>query len=63
MRCHGLDSSVSGRGPVDGSCEHGNKHSVSTKCWEILGKLRGWHFLKKDSAPWSYLVNKLYLSI
>jgi hypothetical protein len=62
MRCYGLDSSGSGQGPVDGSCEHGNEHSVSTKCWEILEKLSDWHFLK-NSAPWSCLVNYLYLSI
>jgi hypothetical protein len=24
------------KGPVEGSCEHGNKPSGSIKCWEIL---------------------------
>jgi hypothetical protein len=24
------------REPEEGSCEHGNKHSGSIKCWEIL---------------------------
>jgi hypothetical protein len=23
-------------GPVEGSCEHGNKHSGSIKCWKVL---------------------------
>jgi hypothetical protein len=24
------------KGPVEGSCEHGNELSVSIKCWEVL---------------------------
>jgi hypothetical protein len=31
-RAYRLDSSGLGWGPVAGSCEHGNEHSVSTKC-------------------------------
>jgi hypothetical protein len=33
---YGLDSSGTGQRPVAGSCEHGNKHSGSIKCWEFL---------------------------
>jgi hypothetical protein len=36
MTCYGLDSSGLGWGPVAGSCEHGNEHSGSIKCWKIL---------------------------
>jgi hypothetical protein len=32
----GLDSSGSGKGPVDGSCEQGNEPSGSIKCGEFL---------------------------
>jgi hypothetical protein len=32
----GLDWSGSREGPVEGSCEHGNKPSGSLKCLEIL---------------------------
>jgi hypothetical protein len=32
----GLDASGSGYGPVAGSCEHGNEHSVSIKGEESL---------------------------
>jgi hypothetical protein len=34
-RC-GLDCSGLGEGPVEGSCEHGDTHSGSIKCWEVL---------------------------
>jgi hypothetical protein len=36
VRLRGLDVSGSGSGPVAGSCEHGNEHSGSLKCGEIL---------------------------
>jgi hypothetical protein len=36
MGWHGFDSCGSGYGPVAESCEHGNKHSGSIKCLEIL---------------------------
>jgi hypothetical protein len=36
MGWHGLDSSGSGHGAVEGSCEHGNEPSGSIKCWETL---------------------------
>jgi hypothetical protein len=34
-----------------GYCEHGNEHSGSIKCLEILEHLSNWWLLKKDSAP------------
>jgi hypothetical protein len=36
MELYGLDPSGSGYGQVVGSCEHGNEHSGSIKCWEVL---------------------------
>jgi hypothetical protein len=30
-----MDSLASEKGPVPGSCEHGNKHSGSIKGWEF----------------------------
>jgi hypothetical protein len=36
---------------VEGSCEHGNEHSVSIKCWEVLEWLYNWQLLKKDPPP------------
>jgi hypothetical protein len=36
------------KGPVDGSCEHGNEPSGSVKCWEVL---HDWRLLKEGSAP------------
>jgi hypothetical protein len=50
MGWYGLNRSGSGKGPVDGSCEHGNESSGSMKCWEILEYLSDWRLLKKDSA-------------
>jgi hypothetical protein len=50
---YGQDSSCSGEGPVEGSCEQGNEPSTSTKCWEVLEWMNEWQLLKKDSAPWS----------
>jgi hypothetical protein len=41
-----------GKGPVEGSCEHGNESSVSIKCWEVLELLHNWKLLKKCTAPW-----------
>jgi hypothetical protein len=45
-----LDRSGSRQGPVEGSCEGGNKPSGSIKCWEILEWLHNWQLLKKRSA-------------
>jgi hypothetical protein len=36
--------------PVEGSCEHGNEHSGSIKCWEVLEWLQNGRLLKKGSA-------------
>jgi hypothetical protein len=33
--------------------EHGNEHSGSIKCWEVLEELLNWRSLERDSAPWS----------
>jgi hypothetical protein len=30
------------RDSVEGSCEHGNEHSGSMKCWEVLEWLHNW---------------------
>jgi hypothetical protein len=40
---------------VEGSCEHGNKPSSSTKYWEIFEQLSDWQLLKKDAAAWNQL--------
>jgi hypothetical protein len=53
VRWYGLDSSDSGEGPMEGSCEHDKELSGSIKFWEILEYLRDWQLLKKGSAPWS----------
>jgi hypothetical protein len=39
------------KGPVEGSCEHGNEPSGSKKRWEVLEKPHNWRLLKKGSAP------------
>jgi hypothetical protein len=44
MWWYGLDWSV------EDSCEHGNEHSGSIKCWEFLEWLHNWWLLKKGSA-------------
>jgi hypothetical protein len=36
---------------VDGSCEHGNEHSGSIKCWEVHEWLNNWRLFKNGSAP------------
>jgi hypothetical protein len=41
---------------VEGFCEHGNEISGSTKFGEFLEQLHNRRLLKKDSAPFSYLV-------
>jgi hypothetical protein len=33
MGWYGINSSGSGQGPVEGSCEHGGESSGSMKCW------------------------------
>jgi hypothetical protein len=37
----------------EGSCEHGNEHSVSISVGELLDWLSNSQLLKKDSAPLS----------
>jgi hypothetical protein len=51
MVWYGLDRIGSGSGPVEGSCERGNKPSGSIKCCEVLAYLHSWRLLKKGSAP------------
>jgi hypothetical protein len=36
MGWYALDQSGARFGPVEGSCEHGNKPSGSIKCWEVF---------------------------
>jgi len=50
---HGLDRSGSGWRQVAGTCECGNKPSVSIKCGEFLDYLRTGYLFKKDCAVWS----------
>jgi hypothetical protein len=49
----GLNSSGSGEGPVESSCEHNNEPSGCLKFWEILEDLSNWQHPMKDSSPWS----------
>jgi hypothetical protein len=48
----GLDSSGSGQGLVESSCEHNNERLGSINSGEFINKLSG-HLLLKDSVPWS----------
>jgi hypothetical protein len=57
MGWYGLDSFSSGEGSMEDSCEHGTEPSVSIKYWETVEYHSDWRLLKKDSAPWSYLVS------
>jgi hypothetical protein len=34
-----------------GSCEHGDEHSGSLKCWEVPEWLHNWQLLREGSAP------------
>jgi len=53
LEINGLDSSGSGQGPVVGTCKHGNEPlgSIKGRYW-----LTDYYLLKKDSAPWSWLL-------
>jgi len=51
-----VDSSGSGEGPVEGSCEHGNETSDSIKDREFIAYTRDYYLLKKDSHPWSLFI-------
>jgi len=46
---------------VTGPCEHGNEPWGSIKGEEFFDWLIGCWLLKKDSAPWSWLVIRLLL--
>jgi hypothetical protein len=39
-----------------GSCEHGDEHSGSINILVCLNQLNDYQLLKKDPAPWSYLI-------
>jgi hypothetical protein len=43
---------------VAGCFEYGNEHQGSVKCGEIYDWLRNGQLLKKNPAPWSWLVKK-----
>jgi VanZ family protein len=47
---------------VVGSCEHSNKPSGSIKGREFLDQLNDYQHLK-DSAPWNWLVTKIYMKL
>jgi hypothetical protein len=51
MGWSGLDGYGSGKGPLEGSCEHGIETSGSIKCWEVLEGLHNWRLFKKGSDP------------
>jgi len=53
----GFDCSGSGYGQVVGACECGYEPSGFIKCREVLDWLRNYSLLKKDFAPWSWLVS------
>jgi len=56
MEKHGLESYDSGYEQVAGACECGYEPWGYIKCPEVLDWLRNCSFLKKDFAPWSWLV-------
>jgi hypothetical protein len=44
-------------GPVEGSCERGNKPSGSIKCWDVLEWLRNLRFSRRAQLHEVSLVN------
>jgi hypothetical protein len=52
----GLDTSISGYGPMASSSKHGYEPSGSIKDGRFLEQLSDHQLLKKNSAPWSKLV-------
>jgi hypothetical protein len=40
--------------------EHRLEPSLSVTGWDLLDHLQDYHLLKKDSAPWSYLLTQLF---
>ena len=59
----GLDGSGTGQGQVVGCCEHVHEPSGFTKCWEFLDQLRNCWLLKKDSAPWRWVLTAVLTCI
>jgi hypothetical protein len=59
MRKHRLDGYRAGYGQIASADECGNELSISVNCREILEWLRTCSLLRKDSAPWSWLVGWL----
>jgi hypothetical protein len=43
---------------VTGSCKHDNYTSGSANVGDSLDQLSSYQLLKKDSAPWNYLISK-----
>jgi hypothetical protein len=62
MGWYGLDLSGSSHGPVEGSCEHGNKPLGSVKYYETLEYLHNWRLLIKGSGPWSQFPAKFFMT-
>jgi hypothetical protein len=60
---HRLDSSGSGQGQVEGSCECNILPPGSIKCGEFLDLLRNSQILKKDSASLISLAVFLYFCV
>ena len=56
MRRHRLEWSSPGYGKLAGFCGHGNEPSSCIECRWFPDLLRKCWNLKKDSAPWGYLV-------
>jgi hypothetical protein len=52
-----MDSCVSWRGPVVGSCERGTEHSGCIKCGNFIHYLSNRHILKRESSPPSQTVS------
>ena len=58
---YGLNLSGPGERQVAGTCECGNEHSDFIKGGEFLDQLRTGQLLKKDSAPWSEKLPKIFI--
>ena len=52
----GLGFGCSGWGQVVGSCKRGNEPSDTIKCGAFVDQLGSCQLLRKDYAPWSWLV-------
>jgi hypothetical protein len=65
MKWHGLQSSGSRYGYVEGSCGHRNEASGSIKWWEYLHYMKNYQLFKKDSVPrsWLAIYNNYTLSL